>query len=215
MLWLPFISFNFCQSHPWALPLRKSSRVATDAVSSYSSEMCVLPSQTKKKNQYTIPPSLLLHLHSVVRAHYGQQWGAVQNMQFQGVDLASELTCMLQMMQTKMLKLLNWGWAAYQCHFTILAMPQNIRKMKWWKPVLHRSRSLYSFYIMPWGTCVCSDVSSWTDVHTSHLSCLLLSFPSGIKHEWQVNGLEDLKDRHTLAEKLGGTSVVTLEGCPI
>ncbi|XP_051930284.1 cofilin-1 [Hippocampus zosterae] len=37
----------------------------------------------------------------------------------------------------------------------------------------------------------------------------------GIKHEWQVNGLEDLKDRHTLAEKLGGTSVVTLEGCPI
>ncbi|KAM9832775.1 cofilin-1 [Syngnathus typhle] len=37
----------------------------------------------------------------------------------------------------------------------------------------------------------------------------------GIKHEWQVNGLEDLKDRHTLAEKLGGGSVVSLEGCPI
>lgn len=38
---------------------------------------------------------------------------------------------------------------------------------------------------------------------------------SGIKHEWQVNGLEDLKDRHTLAEKLGGSSVVSLEGAPI
>lgn len=37
----------------------------------------------------------------------------------------------------------------------------------------------------------------------------------GIKHEWQVNGLEDLKDRHTLAEKLGGSSVVSLEGAPI
>ncbi|XP_061786006.1 cofilin-1 [Nerophis lumbriciformis] len=37
----------------------------------------------------------------------------------------------------------------------------------------------------------------------------------GIKHEWQVNGLEDLKDRHTLAERLGGNSVVSLEGCPI
>ncbi|XP_068596353.1 cofilin-1 [Brachionichthys hirsutus] len=37
----------------------------------------------------------------------------------------------------------------------------------------------------------------------------------GIKHEWQVNGLEDLKDRHTLAEKLGGSSVVSLEGRPI
>uniref|UniRef100_A0A3Q3EPR8 Cofilin 1 n=1 Tax=Labrus bergylta TaxID=56723 RepID=A0A3Q3EPR8_9LABR len=37
----------------------------------------------------------------------------------------------------------------------------------------------------------------------------------GIKHEWQVNGLEDLKDRHTLAEKLGGSSVISLEGSPI
>ncbi|KAM4732848.1 cofilin-1 [Anableps anableps] len=37
----------------------------------------------------------------------------------------------------------------------------------------------------------------------------------GIKHEWQVNGLEDLKERRTLAEKLGGSSVVTLEGSPI
>uniref|UniRef100_A0A3B5MBL1 Cofilin 1 n=1 Tax=Xiphophorus couchianus TaxID=32473 RepID=A0A3B5MBL1_9TELE len=36
-----------------------------------------------------------------------------------------------------------------------------------------------------------------------------------IKHEWQVNGLEDLKERRTLAEKLGGSSVVTLEGSPI
>lgn len=34
----------------------------------------------------------------------------------------------------------------------------------------------------------------------------------GIKHEWQVNGLEDIKDRKTLAEKLGGSSVITVEG---
>ncbi|KAM9438771.1 cofilin-2-like [Oncorhynchus nerka] len=38
---------------------------------------------------------------------------------------------------------------------------------------------------------------------------------TGIKHEWQVNGLEDIKDRRTLAEKLGGSSVVTLEGGPV
>lgn len=38
---------------------------------------------------------------------------------------------------------------------------------------------------------------------------------TGIKHEWQVNGLEDIKDRKTLAEKLGGSSVVTLEGKPL
>ncbi|XP_035505693.1 cofilin-1 isoform X1 [Scophthalmus maximus] len=37
----------------------------------------------------------------------------------------------------------------------------------------------------------------------------------GIKHEWQVNGLDELKDRRTLAERLGGTSVVSLEGLPI
>lgn len=44
---------------------------------------------------------------------------------------------------------------------------------------------------------------------------LFLSYFSGIKHEWQVNGLEDIKDRKTLAEKLGGASVVTLEGKPL
>ncbi|XP_026136743.1 cofilin-2-like [Carassius auratus] len=38
---------------------------------------------------------------------------------------------------------------------------------------------------------------------------------TGVKHEWQVNGLEDIKDRKTLAEKLGGASVVTLEGRPL
>lgn len=38
---------------------------------------------------------------------------------------------------------------------------------------------------------------------------------TGIKHEWQVNGLDDIKDRKTLAEKLGGSSVVTLEGKPL
>ncbi|KAK2108510.1 hypothetical protein P7K49_013675 [Saguinus oedipus] len=30
---------------------------------------------------------------------------------------------------------------------------------------------------------------------------------TGIKHEWQVNGLDDIKDRSTLGEKLGGNPV--------
>ena len=38
---------------------------------------------------------------------------------------------------------------------------------------------------------------------------------SGLKHVWQVNGLEDIKDRNTLADKLGGSDVVSLEGSPI
>ncbi|EMP30754.1 Cofilin-2 [Chelonia mydas] len=38
---------------------------------------------------------------------------------------------------------------------------------------------------------------------------------TGIKHEWQVNGLDDIKDRSTLAEKLGGNVVVSLEGKPL
>ncbi|KAK2838719.1 hypothetical protein Q7C36_013533 [Tachysurus vachellii] len=38
---------------------------------------------------------------------------------------------------------------------------------------------------------------------------------TGIKHEWQVNGIEDIKDRKTLAEKIGGASVITLEGKPL
>ncbi|KAG7464487.1 hypothetical protein MATL_G00166120 [Megalops atlanticus] len=37
----------------------------------------------------------------------------------------------------------------------------------------------------------------------------------GIKHEWQVNGLEDIKDRRALAEKLGGASVISVEGGPL
>ncbi|OCT64803.1 hypothetical protein XELAEV_18041042mg [Xenopus laevis] len=38
---------------------------------------------------------------------------------------------------------------------------------------------------------------------------------TGIKHEWQVNGLDDIKDRCTLADKLGGNVVVSLEGVPL
>ncbi|XP_043930149.1 cofilin-2 [Protopterus annectens] len=38
---------------------------------------------------------------------------------------------------------------------------------------------------------------------------------TGIKHEWQVNGYDDIKDRSTLAEKLGGTVVISLEGVPL
>uniref|UniRef100_A0A2K5MNA6 ADF-H domain-containing protein n=1 Tax=Cercocebus atys TaxID=9531 RepID=A0A2K5MNA6_CERAT len=40
-------------------------------------------------------------------------------------------------------------------------------------------------------------------------------FLFSIKHEWQVNGLDDIKDRSTLGEKLGGNVVVSLEGKPL
>ncbi|CAL8356507.1 unnamed protein product [Merluccius merluccius] len=38
---------------------------------------------------------------------------------------------------------------------------------------------------------------------------------TGIKHEVQANCPEEIKDRRMLAEKLGGSAVVTLEGCPL
>lgn len=38
---------------------------------------------------------------------------------------------------------------------------------------------------------------------------------TGIKHEWQVNGLDDIQDRATLAEKLASNMVVSLEGKPL
>jgi len=38
---------------------------------------------------------------------------------------------------------------------------------------------------------------------------------TGIKHEWQVNGLDDIQDRSTLADKLGGNVVMSLEGKPL
>lgn len=50
------------------------------------------------------------------------------------------------------------------------------------------------------------------EVLTSTLLSICLS---GIKHEWQVNGLDDIKDRSTLGEKLGGNVVVSLEGKPL
>ncbi|XP_056401871.1 cofilin-2 [Hyla sarda] len=38
---------------------------------------------------------------------------------------------------------------------------------------------------------------------------------TGIKHEWQVNGMDDIRDRSTLADKLGGNVVTSLEGVPL
>ncbi|KAL4659971.1 cofilin-1 [Arapaima gigas] len=38
---------------------------------------------------------------------------------------------------------------------------------------------------------------------------------TGIKHEWQVNGYDDIKDRRMLAEKLGGSTVISLEGIAV
>lgn len=40
-------------------------------------------------------------------------------------------------------------------------------------------------------------------------------FPTGIKHELQANCYEEVKDRCTLAEKLGGSAVISLEGKPL
>ncbi|XP_035289919.1 cofilin-2-like isoform X2 [Anguilla anguilla] len=37
----------------------------------------------------------------------------------------------------------------------------------------------------------------------------------GIKLEWRVNSLEEIQDRRSLAKKLGGRSVVSLEGSPV
>lgn len=39
--------------------------------------------------------------------------------------------------------------------------------------------------------------------------------PTGIKHELQANCYEEVKDRCTLAEKLGGSAVISLEGKPL
>ncbi|KAG9339016.1 hypothetical protein JZ751_024419 [Albula glossodonta] len=38
---------------------------------------------------------------------------------------------------------------------------------------------------------------------------------AGIRHEWEVNSLEDAQDRRALARKLGGRAVVSLEGSPV
>ncbi|XP_069500933.1 cofilin-1-like [Ambystoma mexicanum] len=38
---------------------------------------------------------------------------------------------------------------------------------------------------------------------------------TGIKHEFQANHYEDVKDRCNLAFKLGGSTVITLEGKPV
>lgn len=55
--------------------------------------------------------------------------------------------------------------------------------------------------------------------HRNNKTAILKSdnwfFLLGIKHEWQVNGLDDIQDRSTLAEKLGGSVVVSLEGRPL
>lgn len=40
-------------------------------------------------------------------------------------------------------------------------------------------------------------------------------FLTGIKHELQANCYEEVKDRCTLAEKLGGSAVISLEGKPL
>ncbi|KAM4722222.1 cofilin-1 [Rhinophrynus dorsalis] len=51
-------------------------------------------------------------------------------------------------------------------------------------------------------------------IYASSKDALKKKFP-GIKHEWQVNNKEDIKDRCTLAEKLGGNTVISLEGKPL
>uniref|UniRef100_A0A452S0S9 ADF-H domain-containing protein n=1 Tax=Ursus americanus TaxID=9643 RepID=A0A452S0S9_URSAM len=38
---------------------------------------------------------------------------------------------------------------------------------------------------------------------------------TGIKHKWQVNGMDNIKDYSSLGEKLRGNTVVSLEGKPL
>uniref|UniRef100_UPI00358E28A8 cofilin-2-like n=1 Tax=Myxine glutinosa TaxID=7769 RepID=UPI00358E28A8 len=51
-------------------------------------------------------------------------------------------------------------------------------------------------------------------IYASSKSVIKRKF-TGIKHEWQVNGLDDIQDRCALAEKLACNKVVSLEGKPI
>ncbi|KPP67373.1 cofilin-2-like [Scleropages formosus] len=51
-------------------------------------------------------------------------------------------------------------------------------------------------------------------LYASSVDALRKKLP-GIKHEWQVNGMEDIKDRKTLAEKLGGSTVISFEGVAV
>ncbi|KAJ8372267.1 hypothetical protein AAFF_G00291220 [Aldrovandia affinis] len=51
-------------------------------------------------------------------------------------------------------------------------------------------------------------------IYASSKSVIKKKF-AGIKHEWHVKDSEDIKDRRNLAEKLGGRSVVSLEGSPV
>lgn len=63
---------------------------------------------------------------------------------------------------------------------------------------------------------ICSD-GSFSAMEIPYLRLLLtpLLFPTGIKHELQANCYEEVKDRCTLAEKLGGSAVISLEGKPL
>lgn len=90
-------------------------------------------------------------------------------------------------------------YASLLKHFTFYDLAYFI--ICWSKPCLIKVKMQIDLII-------CQNTLKHCHSHTS-------SFISGIKHEWQVNGLEDLKDRQALAEKLGGSSVISLEGAPI
>ncbi|KAJ8255053.1 hypothetical protein GJAV_G00200420 [Gymnothorax javanicus] len=51
-------------------------------------------------------------------------------------------------------------------------------------------------------------------IYASTKDAIRKKFP-GIKHELQVNALEEIKDRRIIAEKIGGSSVISLEGKPL
>ncbi|KAE8607687.1 hypothetical protein XENTR_v10011251 [Xenopus tropicalis] len=48
-------------------------------------------------------------------------------------------------------------------------------------------------------------------IYASSKDAIKKRFP-GIKHEWQTNTFEDINDPCNLAEKLGGSTVISLEG---
>lgn len=71
------------------------------------------------------------------------------------------------------------------------------------------------------GNLVPSICSDWLlpspNFPSPYASCsqMLPFFLTGIKHELQANCYEEVKDRCTLAEKLGGSAVISLEGKPL
>lgn len=111
-----------------------------------------------------------------------------------------------------MFKSLDWSCGAPVSSVSPVSPAGLLRALHWrvrWSTPAPKMPSKRSLQVrrrhLSHGTPLCCLVSTVTDV----------SLSPGIKHEWQVNGLDDIQDRRTLAEKLGGNVVVSLEGKPL